>query len=109
MKFSPVTNSVTNSATSSGTHTGSLSLGISRCLTAMVLRIPIDGTRLMAILGLMGRADLQIRFASQIRSSISMVIGTVRMVIINSLLDLHEHGGDTVGPTIVSSTTGQGL
>jgi hypothetical protein len=25
------------------------------------------------------------------------------------LLDLHEHGDDTVGPMIVSSTTGQGL
>jgi hypothetical protein len=75
----------------------------------MVLRIPIDGTRLMAMLGLMARVELQIRFASRIRSSISMVIGTVHMVIINSLLDLHEHGGDTVGSKIVSSTTGQGL
>ena len=27
------------------------------------------------------------------------------IVIIDSLLDLHEHGGDTVGPTIVSNTT----
>ena len=30
-------------------------------------------------------------------------------VLIDSLLDLHEHGGDTVGPTIVSNTTAQGL
>ena len=75
----------------------------------MVLRIPIDGTELMAILGLMGRADLQIEFASRIYSSISMVLGTVRMVLNNSLLDHHEHDGDTVAPTIVSSTTGQGL
>jgi len=30
-------------------------------------------------------------------------------VLINSLLDLHKHGGDTGGPTIVSNTTAQGL
>jgi len=82
LKFSPVTNSVTNSATNSGTQSCCISLGISRCLTAMVLVIPIDGARLMAILGLMWRTDLQIRFASGISSSISMVIGMVCMVII---------------------------
>ena len=27
------------------------------------------------------------------------------IVIINSLLDLHAHGGDTDGPTIVNNTT----
>jgi hypothetical protein len=31
------------------------------------------------------------------------------IVLIDSLLDLHEHGGDTDGPTIVSNTTAQGL
>ena len=31
------------------------------------------------------------------------------IVIIDSLLDLHEHGGDTGGPTIVSNTTALGL
>jgi len=90
---------------------------------AMVLRITFDGTVLMAILGLMGREDLQIRFASGIRSLIFRVNWTgvsasvgasvecehEHGVLIDSLLDLHEHGGDTVGPTIVSNTTAQGL
>jgi len=31
------------------------------------------------------------------------------IVIIDSLLDLHEHGGETGGPTIVSNTTALGL
>jgi len=31
------------------------------------------------------------------------------IVLIDSLLDLHEHGGDTDGPTIDSNTTAQGL
>jgi hypothetical protein len=31
------------------------------------------------------------------------------IVIIDSLLDLHERGGDTDGPTIVSNTTALGL
>jgi len=31
------------------------------------------------------------------------------IVLIDSLLDLHEHGGDTGGPTIVSNTTAEGL
>jgi hypothetical protein len=31
------------------------------------------------------------------------------IVLIDSLLDLREHGGDTDGPTIVSNTTAQGL
>jgi len=31
------------------------------------------------------------------------------IVIIDSLLDLHDLGGDTDGPTIVSNTTAQGL
>ena len=77
----------------------------------------------MAILGLMGRADLPIRFASGIRSlifqnnwagvsasvSVSVECGHEHIVIIDSLLDLHEHGGDTDGPTIVSNTTALAL
>ncbi|KAF8533621.1 hypothetical protein BDD12DRAFT_864366 [Trichophaea hybrida] len=43
----------------------------------MVLRIPILGAGLMAILGLMGRADLRVRFAGGIYSLISMQIGPV--------------------------------
>jgi hypothetical protein len=31
------------------------------------------------------------------------------IVIIDSLLDLHEHGGDTDGPTVVNNTTALGL
>jgi hypothetical protein len=31
------------------------------------------------------------------------------IVIIDSLLDLHAHGGDTDGPTIVNHTTALGL
>jgi hypothetical protein len=31
------------------------------------------------------------------------------IVLIDSLLDLHEHGGDTDVRTIVSNTTAQGL
>jgi hypothetical protein len=31
------------------------------------------------------------------------------IVITDSLLDLHEYGGDTDGPTIVSNTTALGL
>jgi hypothetical protein len=31
------------------------------------------------------------------------------IVIIDSLLDLHAHGGDTDGPTIVNNTTALGL
>jgi len=31
------------------------------------------------------------------------------IVIIDSLVDLHEHGGDTDGPTIVCNTTALGL
>jgi hypothetical protein len=31
------------------------------------------------------------------------------IVLINSLLDLYEHGGDTDGPTILSNTTAQRL
>jgi len=31
------------------------------------------------------------------------------IVIIGSLLDLHEHGGDTDGPTILNNTTALGL
>jgi len=44
---------------------------------AMELKIYVDGTGLMAILGLIGRADLLIRFASRIRSLIFRVIGPV--------------------------------
>jgi len=32
-----------------------------------------------------------------------------RIVIVDSLLDLYEHGGDTDGPTIVINTTALGL
>jgi len=31
------------------------------------------------------------------------------IVLIDSLLDLHEHGGDTDGPMMISNTTAQGL
>jgi hypothetical protein len=44
---------------------------------AMELRIQVDGTGLMAILGLIRRADLLIRFANGIRSLIFGVIGPV--------------------------------
>jgi hypothetical protein len=44
---------------------------------AMKLTIQVDGTGLMAILGLIGKADLQIRFASGIRSMIFRVFGVV--------------------------------
>jgi len=44
---------------------------------AMVLRIYVDGTGLMAILGLIWRADHPIRFASGIRSLIFRVIEPV--------------------------------
>jgi hypothetical protein len=38
----------------------------------MVLRIPIDGIGFMAIVALMGRADVRVRFASGICCSIYM-------------------------------------
>jgi hypothetical protein len=44
---------------------------------AMVLRIQVERTGLMAILELIGRADLRIRFASGIRSLIFRVIEPV--------------------------------
>jgi len=44
---------------------------------AMVLRIEVEGTGSMAILGLIGRADLLIRFAGGIRRLIFRVIGPV--------------------------------
>jgi len=43
----------------------------------MVLRIQVDGTGLMAILGLIGREDLLIKFGSRIRSMIFTEIGPV--------------------------------
>ena len=42
---------------------------------AMVLKISVNGIMLMVILGLMGREDHQIRFASGIRSLFFRVIG----------------------------------
>jgi hypothetical protein len=43
----------------------------------MVLRIPNNGTGLITILELMGRANLPVRFASGICSMISMPIDPV--------------------------------
>jgi hypothetical protein len=44
---------------------------------AMEMKIYVDGTGLIAILGLIGRADLLIRFASGISSLIFRVTGPV--------------------------------
>ena len=41
--------------------------------------------------------------------SVSVECEHKHIVIIDSLLDLHEHGGDTDGPTIVNNTTALGL
>jgi hypothetical protein len=53
--------------------------------------------------------DLQLEFQS-IGASVSASVSATgecereHIVIIDSLLDLHEHGGDTDGPMIVSNT-----